>query len=102
MLTPALWYYLSLRLWEPAFVGAEATFTTIAVWVQLGGLPIEFYYMTTLNRLGKEWNLRVDKEREERARSTFRSLPTMAPSLRFLCYGRDPWSSFPHSLLTVK
>ena len=40
MLTPALWYYLSLRLWEPAFVGAEATFTTIAVWVQLGGLPI--------------------------------------------------------------
>nr|YP_009045771.1 orf101a [Batis maritima]AIC83374.1 orf101a [Batis maritima] len=51
-------------------MGAEATFTTIAVWVQLGGLPIEFYYMTTLNRLGKEWNLRVDKEREERARST--------------------------------
>ena len=40
-----LWYYLSLRLWEPAFVGAEATFTTIAVWVQLGGLPIEFYYI---------------------------------------------------------
>ncbi|CAK7328669.1 unnamed protein product [Dovyalis caffra] len=60
----------SLRLFEPAFVGAEATFTTIAVWVQLVGLPISFYYMTTLNRLGKEWNLRVDKEREERARST--------------------------------
>lgn len=33
-------------------------------------LPIEFYSMTTLNRLVKEWNLRVDKEREERARST--------------------------------
>ena len=40
MLTPTLWYYLSLRLWEPAFVGAEATFTTVAVWVQLGGLPM--------------------------------------------------------------
>lgn len=61
MLTPALWYYLSLRLWEPAFVGAEATFTTIA---QLGGLPIEFYYMTTLNRLGKE-SSRGQRERRE-------------------------------------
>ena len=40
MLTPTLWSYLSLRLWEPAFVGAEATFTTVAVWVQLGGLPM--------------------------------------------------------------
>ena len=40
MLTTTLWYYLSLRLWEPAFVGAEATFTTVAVWVQLGGLPM--------------------------------------------------------------
>jgi hypothetical protein len=30
-----------------------------------GGLPISKYYITTLNRLGKEWNLRVDKERRE-------------------------------------
>ncbi|PKI70720.1 hypothetical protein CRG98_008953 [Punica granatum] len=44
--------FLTVHLWEPCFRPSKATFSTVAVWVCLPELPIEFYYEKLLSRIG--------------------------------------------------
>ena len=54
--------FLSIRPWEPDFRPESANVTSIAVWIRLKGLPIEYYNLEALIHIGKSIGnvLRVD------------------------------------------
>ena len=54
--------FLSIRPWEPDFRPASANVTSIAVWIRLKELPIEYYNLEALIHIGKSIGnvLRVD------------------------------------------
>nr|POE55708.1 uncharacterized protein CFP56_27744 [Quercus suber] len=54
--------FLSIRPWEPDFRPASANVTSIAVWIRLKELPIEYYNPEVLIHIGKSIGnvLRVD------------------------------------------
>lgn len=45
-------HFLAIRQWEPEFKAEEASFSSVAVWIRLPGLPIEFYDPIILR---KDW-----------------------------------------------
>ncbi|XP_050249174.1 uncharacterized protein LOC126696482 [Quercus robur] len=45
--------FLAIRQWEPEFRASEATFSSVAVWVRLPELPIEYYDPAVLRRIGQ-------------------------------------------------
>ena len=53
---------MSLRPWEPGFRPSSANVSSIAVWVRLNKLPIEYYNAEALHRIGNSIGnvLRVD------------------------------------------
>ena len=55
-------HFLSIRLWEPDFKPALASVSSIAVWIRLNELPIEYYNAEALQLIGKAIGnvLRVD------------------------------------------
>nr|POE68955.1 hypothetical protein CFP56_69614 [Quercus suber] len=54
--------FLAIRKWEPEFKAEEATLSSVAVWIRLPGLPIEFYEPTILKKIGRAIGpvLRID------------------------------------------
>jgi hypothetical protein len=55
-------YFLSLRPWVPDFRASEAIVSSVAIWVRLPELPIEYYQKDSLMHIGKGLGpvLRVD------------------------------------------
>ena len=55
-------HFLSIRSWEPNFRLESANVTSVAVWIRLNGLPIEYYNSEALLQIGKSIGnmLRVD------------------------------------------
>ena len=55
-------HFLSIKPWEPDFKLALASVSSIAVWVRLNELPIEYYNAEALQLIGKAISnvLRVD------------------------------------------
>uniref|UniRef100_A0A2N9EGI5 DUF4283 domain-containing protein n=1 Tax=Fagus sylvatica TaxID=28930 RepID=A0A2N9EGI5_FAGSY len=55
-------HFLSLRPWVPNFRASEASVSSIAVWVRLPELPVEYYHKESLLRIGSGLGpmLRVD------------------------------------------
>ena len=55
-------HFLSLRPWSPNFRASEASVSSIAVWVRLPELPVEYYHKEALLRIGSGLGpvLRVD------------------------------------------
>ena len=45
-------HFLSLRLWVPNFRASEDTVSSVAVWVRLPELPVEYYHKDSLFRIG--------------------------------------------------
>ncbi|XP_030941485.1 uncharacterized protein LOC115966379 [Quercus lobata] len=45
-------HFLSIRPWEPNFKPSTASVSTIAVWIRLNELPIEYYEVEVLQQLG--------------------------------------------------
>nr|XP_023919428.1 uncharacterized protein LOC112030992 [Quercus suber]POF01646.1 uncharacterized protein CFP56_70351 [Quercus suber] len=45
--------FLAIRQWEPGFKASAAEFTSVAMWIRLPELPIEFYEPSTLLKIGK-------------------------------------------------
>jgi len=45
--------FLAIRKWEPEFKAEEASLSSVAVWIRLPGLPIEFYEPTILKKIGR-------------------------------------------------
>ena len=44
--------FLAIRQWEPEYKASKATCSSIAVWIRLHELPIEFYNPIMLNNMG--------------------------------------------------
>nr|POF23237.1 uncharacterized protein CFP56_27912 [Quercus suber] len=55
-------HFLAIRLWEPNFNPDEVNIASIAVWVRLLKLPIEYYDAKALNEIGQAIGtvLRID------------------------------------------
>lgn len=66
VLENGLWFigehFLSIRSWEPNFRPSTASVSSIAVWVRLNELPIEYYEVEVLKEIGKSIGnvLRID------------------------------------------
>ena len=45
-------HFLAIKPWEPYIKASEATFSSVAVWVRLPELPIEFYDPEVLRKIG--------------------------------------------------
>ena len=54
--------FLAIRQWEPEFRASEDTFSSVAVWIRLPELPIEYYDPAILRRIGQAIGpvLRID------------------------------------------
>ena len=69
-------HFLSIRPWEPDFKPALANVSSIAVWIRLNELPIEYYNVVALFLIGKAIRnvLRVDSHTAAEVRSRFARL----------------------------
>uniref|UniRef100_A0A2N9G3W3 CCHC-type domain-containing protein n=1 Tax=Fagus sylvatica TaxID=28930 RepID=A0A2N9G3W3_FAGSY len=66
-------HFLSLRPWVPNFRASEASVSSIAVWVRLPELPVEYYHKDSLFQIGSGLGpvLRVDINIAARTRVRF-------------------------------
>nr|POE64126.1 uncharacterized protein CFP56_08497 [Quercus suber] len=69
-------HFLSIKPWEPNFHLESANVTSVAVWIRLNGLPIEYYNLEALLQIGKATGnvLRVDTHTANEARGRFARL----------------------------
>nr|POE88871.1 uncharacterized protein CFP56_37406 [Quercus suber] len=80
ILKGGLWFigqhFLAIRQWEPGFKASMATFSSVAVWVRLPKLPIEYYEPIALLKIGKSIGpvLRIDSHTINGARGRFACL----------------------------
>nr|POF19473.1 uncharacterized protein CFP56_61118 [Quercus suber] len=68
--------FLTIRQWEPEFQASSATLSSIAVWVRLPELPIEFYEHNALLKIGRAIGpvLRIDANTANGVRGRFARL----------------------------
>ena len=66
-------HFLAIRQWEPYFKASKASFNSVAVWVRLPELPIEFYDNSVLLEIGKAIGpvLRIDSYTASGARGSY-------------------------------
>ncbi|XP_050259306.1 uncharacterized protein LOC126704364 [Quercus robur] len=69
-------HFLSIRPWEPDFKPALASVSSIAVWIRLNELPIEYYNAEALQLIGKAIGnvLRIDTFTASETRGRFARL----------------------------
>lgn len=69
-------HYLSIRCWEPKFRAETAKLSTVAVWIRLPGLPIEYYEPLVLKDIGLAIGpmLRIDTQTAIEVRGRFARL----------------------------
>ncbi|OMP01197.1 hypothetical protein COLO4_12097 [Corchorus olitorius] len=68
--------FLGVRRWEPNFRASEASFTSVAVWLRLPELPIEYYDPPILKRIGRRIGplLRIDNRTLQNERGKYARL----------------------------
>lgn len=77
VLRKGLWFvgehFLSIRKWEANFKPSEAQVTSVAVWVRLNELPIEYYDTIVLRQIGQALGkvLRIDTHTASEARGRY-------------------------------
>ena len=69
-------HFLSIRPWEPNFKPSSAKVSSVAVWIRLNELPIEYYNAEALYQIGKSIGnvLRVDTHTASESRGRFARL----------------------------
>ncbi|XP_050254919.1 uncharacterized protein LOC126700774 [Quercus robur] len=69
-------YFLSIRSWEPNFKLELASMSSVAVWVRLNQLPIEYYNAEALLQIGRSIGnvLRIDTQTTKESRARFARL----------------------------
>ena len=69
-------HFLAIKPWEPYFKASEATLSSVAVWVRLPELSIEFYDLTILKEIGIAIGpvLRIDSFTTSRTRGSYARL----------------------------
>ena len=55
-------HFLTIRRWRPDFMTSRATLDSVAVWVRLPGLPVEYYDLPILKEIASKIGpvLRID------------------------------------------
>ena len=68
--------FLSIRPWEPNFKPSSTSVTSIAVWIRLNELPIEYYEAQNLKQIGLTIGivLRIDTHTTVKARGRYARL----------------------------
>ena len=68
--------FLSIRPWEPNFKPTEANISSLAIWVRLNELPIEYYHVEALQIIGNVIGkvLRIDTHIANESRGQFAHL----------------------------
>nr|POF03716.1 uncharacterized protein CFP56_06636 [Quercus suber] len=68
--------FLAIRQWEPEFQASSATLSSVAVWIRLPELPIEFYEHNALLKIGRAIGpvLRIDANTANGIRGRFARL----------------------------
>ena len=80
VLKRGLWFinehFLSIRPWMPNFRPVTANVSSIAIWIRLNKLPIEYYNAKALHQIGKTIGnvLRVDIHTASETRGRFARL----------------------------
>ena len=46
-------HFLAIRQWEPKFQASSVTLSSVAMWIRLPELPIEFYEHNALLKIGR-------------------------------------------------
>lgn len=66
-------HYLSIRCWEPNFKSSKANLSSVAVWIRLPELPIEYYDPSALKEIGEAFSpvLRVNAHTATESRGRF-------------------------------
>nr|POF15884.1 uncharacterized protein CFP56_17124 [Quercus suber] len=69
-------HFLSIRPWEPNFQPSSTNVSSIAVWIRLNELPIEYYELEVLTQIGNAVGkiLRIDTYTANEARGRFARL----------------------------
>nr|POE74016.1 uncharacterized protein CFP56_71534 [Quercus suber] len=69
-------HFLSIRPWEPDFRPATANVSSVAIWIRLNELPIEYYNEEALVQIGKSVGtvLRIDTHTASETRGRFARL----------------------------
>ena len=69
-------HFLAIRPWEPYFKASEAKLSSMAVWVKLPDLPIEFYDREVLKKIGEAIGLvlRIDFYTASESRGSYARL----------------------------
>ena len=69
-------HFLSIRPWEPNFKPSTTNVSSIAVWIRLNELPIEYYEVEVLKQIGNSVGkvLRIDTHTAAEARGRFARL----------------------------
>lgn len=69
-------HFLAIKPWEPYFKASEATFNSVAVWVRLPELPIEFYDPEVLRQISGAIGpvLRIDSYTATSSRGSYARL----------------------------
>ena len=69
-------HFLTIKPWKPYFKASEAKFSSVAVWVRLPELPIEFYDKIVLKEIGNAIGpvLRIDYYTASDTRGSFARL----------------------------
>lgn len=69
-------HYLSIRCWEPNFRSSTANVSSVAVWIRLPELPIEYYEPSVLRDIGRAIGpvLRIDAHTATESRGRFARL----------------------------
>ncbi|XP_050260020.1 uncharacterized protein LOC126705116 [Quercus robur] len=80
VLRNGLWFigehFLSIRPWEPNFKPSTTNVSSIAIWIRLNELPIEYYEVEVLKQIGNSVGkvLRIDTHTAAEARGRFAKL----------------------------
>lgn len=66
-------HYLSIRCWEPNFKSSKANLSSVAIWIRLPELPIEYYDPSALKEIGEAFSpvLRVNAHTATESRGRF-------------------------------
>lgn len=69
-------HFLAIRPWDPCFKASEAKHSSVAVWIKLPELPIEFYDREVLKKIGEaiEPVLRIDSYTASESRGSYARL----------------------------
>ncbi|XP_065624743.1 uncharacterized protein LOC136065460 [Quercus suber] len=69
-------HFLAIRQWEPGFKASTATLSSVAVWIRLPELPLEFYEPSAILKIGRAIGpvLRIDSHTANGERGRFARL----------------------------